>query len=259
MSLERFSLRDKVALVSGGSRGMGRAIALGLAEAGAKVMVAARGEEGLRGVREELQARGLVGATVQADVVDLASVDRMVAGTLDRFGRVDVLVNVAGTGLRKPVVEVEEAEYDRVMDTNLKGAYFASRAVAPTMMRQGSGKIVNIASATSFVGLSKVTVYAASKGGLLQMTRAMAAEWAPHNIQVNAVAPGFIRTDFNTTLWENRALYDWVVGNTPAGRLGTPDDVVGAALFLASDAASFITGQAIVVDGGFLAGGNWPL
>ncbi len=127
------------------------------------------------------------------------------------------------------------------------------------MVEQGRGKIVNVASATSFVGLSKVTVYAASKGGVLQLTRAMAAEWAPFNVQVNAIAPGFIRTDFNASLWENRALYEWVVGKTPAGRLGTPDDVVGAALFLASDASSFVTGQAIVVDGGFLGGSIWPM
>jgi NAD(P)-dependent dehydrogenase (short-subunit alcohol dehydrogenase family) len=145
------------------------------------------------------------------------------------------------------------------MDVNIKGAYFLCKEVGKGMVQQKRGKVINIASLTSAIGLANVTVYTSSKGALAQLTKGLAVEWGPYNIQVNAIAPGFILTDFNRKLWENKALYDWVVNLTPAGRLGSPEDLIGMAVFLASEASDFVSGQILFVDGGFMAGSPWPL
>jgi NAD(P)-dependent dehydrogenase (short-subunit alcohol dehydrogenase family) len=254
-----FDLSGKRALVSGASRGMGRAIALGLAQAGADVAVAARNPETLESVAAAIRALGRE-AVVQP--LDLSQPDQ-IPGAVQRveanFGPLDILFNVAGTNVRRPITEIAEAEYDQIMDVNIKGAYFLSREVGKGMVARRQGKVVNIASVTSAIGLAKVTAYACSKGALAQLTRGLAVEWGPHNVQVNAIAPGFILTDFNRKLWENQAMLDWAVGGTPAGRLGQPEDVVGAAVFLSSPASDFISGQVLFVDGGYMAGRPWPL
>lgn len=257
--MDSFRLDGKVAVVTGASRGIGRALALGLAESGAHVVAVARGRQGLDETVQQIQSGGGSAEVLELDVQDVASgqaaIERIAAG----HGRLDILVNCAGMNVRSPATEITTEDFDRIWSVNVRGVLFLSQAAGRIMVRAGSGKIINIASATSFIGLSKVGSYATSKGGIVQMTRTLASEWAAHNVQVNAVAPGFIRTDLNRKLWENEALYDWVIGNTPARRLGSPDDVVGAVQFLASPASDFICGHVLVVDGGFLSGGPWPL
>lgn len=255
----RFDLQGKYALVSGASRGMGRAIALGLAQAGAAVAVAARNLDTLEPVAAEIRALGATALALPLDVSQPDQIPEAVARVERELGPIDILFNVAGTNVRRPITEIAEAEFDQVMDVNIKGAYFLSREVGKGMIARGRGKVINIASVTSAIGLAKVTAYACSKGALAQLTRGLAVEWGPHHIQVNAIAPGFILTDFNRKLWENPAMLDWAVGGTPAGRLGQPEDVVGAAIFLSSPASDFISGQVLFVDGGYMAGRPWPL
>jgi len=254
-----FDLSGKRALVSGASRGMGRAIALGLARAGADVAVAARNPETLEPVAEEIRALGREALVQSLDVSRPEEIPAAVQRVEEHLGPLDILFNVAGTNLRRPITEIAEAEYDQIMDVNIKGAYFLSREVGKGLIARQRGKVINIASVTSAIGLAKVTAYACSKGALAQLTRGLAVEWGPHNVQVNAIAPGFILTDFNRKLWENPAMLDWAVGGTPAGRLGQPEDVVGAAVFLSSPASDFISGQVLFVDGGYMSGRPWPL
>ena len=255
----RFDLSGKRALVSGASRGMGRAIALGLAQAGAAVAVAARNLETLEPVAAAIRALGREALALPLDVSHPDQLPDAVQKVEATLGPIDILFNVAGTNVRRPITEIAEAEYDQIMDVNIKGAYFLTREVGKGMIARQQGKVINIASVTSAIGLAKVTAYACSKGALAQLTRGLAVEWGPHHIQVNAIAPGFILTDFNRKLWENPAMLDWAVSGTPAGRLGQPEDVVGAAIFLATPAADFISGQVLFVDGGYMAGRPWPL
>ena len=257
--MDIFRLDHKVALVTGGSRGIGFAIASGLADAGAHVVIAARTKETCDRAVEQIRSEGGSAEAVVLNVQDITAGQQTVAQIVSQHGRLDILVNCAGTSARDLATDIKVEDFDRVLSVNVRGALFLSQAAGRVMLKAGGGKIINLASATSFIGLSKVTTYATSKGALVQMTRTMATEWASHNIQVNAVAPGFILTDFNKALWENHALYDWVINNTPAGRLGKPEDVVGAVLFLASPASDFVNGHVLVVDGGFLTGGPWPL
>ena len=257
--MKRFSLEGRTALISGASRGIGKAIALGLAEAGADVAVGARSREALEAVAAEISAMGARALALPLDVSQVAAIPGAVRQVVDTLGPIDILFNVAGINIRKPAVEVEEDDFDRVMDINIKGAYFLCREVGRGMIRQQRGKVINIASLTSAIGLPKITVYTSSKGALAQLTKGLAVEWGPHNIQVNAIAPGLIRTDLNQDLWEDRKMLDWALGLTPAGRLGTPEDIVGAAIFLASPAADFVSGQVLFVDGGIMSGSMWPL
>lgn len=257
--MDNFRIDGKVAVVTGASRGIGRALALGLAQSGAHIVAVARGRQGLDETVQRIQAQDGSAEVLELDVQDVdagqAAIDRIAA----ERGRLDILVNCAGTNARSSATEIKAEDFDRVWSVNVRGVLFLSQAAGRIMLKAGSGKIINIASATSFIGLNKVASYATSKGGLLQMTRTLASEWAPHNVQVNAVAPGFILTDLNKKLWEDEALLNWVVGNTPAGRLGSIQDVVGAVQFLAAPASDFICGHVLVVDGGFLSGGPWPL
>jgi len=247
-----FDLKGRIAIVTGGNGGIGLGMARGLAGAGAGVVVVGRNTEKSKAAVEELGRLGAETLAVQADVSDEAAVARLVQATLDRFGRIDVLVNNAGTNLRKPLHEYSLEEWHRVMDTNLTSAFLCSRAVYPAMKKAGGGKIINIGSMMSIFGASFAPAYGASKGGIVQLTKSAASAWARDNIQVNAVLPGWIDTELTQGARRQvPGLHENVLRRTPAGRWGTIDDMAGVAVFLASAASDFVTGTAIPVDGGY--------
>jgi NAD(P)-dependent dehydrogenase (short-subunit alcohol dehydrogenase family) len=245
-----FSLQDQVIHVCGGSRGIGRAIAAACHQAGARVVVSARRES-------TLQATGLPYEV--CDIADAAQIERCVQSILSRFGRLDVLFNVAAINFRHAAETFPLDKLDDILAVNVRGNFLMARACGRVMLEQRRGKIVNIGSFQGYMSLAGVAAYGASKGAIAAMTRALAVEWAASNVQVNAIAPGFIQTDFNKILWEDPKIYAFAVERTPMGRWGTPADIVGAALFLASPASDYVTGQVIYVDGGLSAGSTWPL
>jgi NAD(P)-dependent dehydrogenase (short-subunit alcohol dehydrogenase family) len=251
-----FSVADQVVVVSGASRGIGRAIAEGFARRGAKVVITGRERETLEKAAAEI---GGAARPAVCDVSDGKAIEKLVASVLGDFGRIDTLVNVAGVNRRMRAERYTEADYDFILDVNLKGPFFLSTAVGRAMLERGKGNQINIASLNNDRPLRGVIPYAMSKAGLVQMTRGLALEWGPRGVRVNAVAPGFIETDLTKKLWADPGMRAWGLKNTPLGRLGRPADLVGATLFLASEAASFITGQCLFVDGGFLAGIAWPI
>jgi 2-deoxy-D-gluconate 3-dehydrogenase len=250
--LDLFDLKGRVAVVTGGNGGIGFGMARGLARAGAAVVVAARDREKNHRAAGELSALGTEAISLEVDVAEEASVQAMVRAVTDRFGRLDVLVNNAGINIRKPPQDYTLSEWRQVIDVNLTSAFLTSRETYPVMKRQGAGKIINIGSMMSIFGASFVTAYGASKGGIVQFTKACATAWARDNIQVNAVLPGWIDTDLTTRARrEVEGLHDSVLARTPAGRWGVIDDMAGIAVFLASSASDFVTGAAIPVDGGY--------
>jgi 2-deoxy-D-gluconate 3-dehydrogenase len=247
-----FELKGKVAIVTGGNGGIGLGMAKGLAQAGARVVVAARNAEKSSAAVAELSRVGGEAVAVGVDVADEGSVEACVRTVVDRLGRVDVLVNNAGINIRKPPQDYTLAEWRSVLDTNLTSAFLCSRAVYPLMKGVGGGKIINIGSMMSIFGASFAAAYAASKGGIVQLTKALATAWAKDNIQVNAVLPGWIDTELTQNARRQvQGLHDSVLRRTPAGRWGVMDDMAGVAVFLASPASDFVTGTAIPVDGGF--------
>lgn len=255
-----FSVADQVVIVSGASRGIGRAIAAGFAQRGAQVIATGREAETLEKTAAELSETAVRNvAAIVCDVADSTQVQSLVSQTLERFDRIDTLVNVAGVNRRKPAIELTEDDYDFVMDINLKGAFLLSQAVGRQMIQQQSGCQINIASLNTDRPLRNVLPYAASKAGMGHMTRALALEWGEYGVRVNALAPGFILTDLTRKLWSDETMQAWGNVNTPQRRLGVPEDMVGTAIFLASPAAAFMTGQILYVDGGFTAGWNWPI
>lgn len=252
MSLKLFDLSGRVALVTGGNGGIGLGMARGMAEAGAAIMVAGRNAEKNAAAAAELQGLGAEAGSVEVDVTDPASCEAMVAATKERFGRVDCLVNNAGTAIRKQPQDYDLAEWHTVLNTNLTSAFTCSQAVYPLMKEQGGGKIVMIGSMMSIFGASFSAPYASSKGGIVQLGKSLASSWAKDNIQVNTVLPGWIDTDLTIRAREQvDGLHQRVLDRTPAGRWGKPQDHAGIAVFLAGSGSDFVTGTSIPVDGGF--------
>ncbi len=260
MVLAAFDLAGRVALVTGGSKGIGRALALALAlaEAGADVAVVSRHLAECQAVAEAVRGLGRRGLALEVDVTRQADAERAVAETVRVLGRLDVLVNNAGTNCVKDALEVTESDWDHVMDTNLKAVFFWSQAAARAMVGQGGGKIINISSVGGVIGESKMAAYAASKAGVISITKSLAREWGRHNIQVNCIAPGFILTDLNREMWQSPALKQWLAGVQANPRMGTPEDLGPAAVFLAGPGSDYITGQVIAVDGGYSTTAVWP-
>jgi 2-deoxy-D-gluconate 3-dehydrogenase len=247
-----FDLGGRVALVTGGNGGIGLGMATGLAGAGASVMVAGRNQAKNKAAVRELEKLGAKAAAVEADLTKEAGCRAIVAGTLERFGRIDILINNAGTNIRKRPEEVSLAEWQTVIDTNLTSAFITTQAAYPALVRAGGGKIINIGSMMSIFAAPFAPAYAASKGGIVQFTKSLATAWARNNIQVNAVLPGWIDTDLTRQArTQVPGLNDNVLRRTPAGRWGVIDDMAGVAVFLAAPASDFVTGTAIPVDGGF--------
>ena len=247
-----FDLKGRVAVVTGGNGGIGLGMGRGLAEAGAAVVVAARNREKSARAVAELRGLGVEAEAIEVDVADEGSVEALVKATVARFGRLDILVNNAGMNIRKPVESLALGEWRQVIDTNLTSAFLASRACHPVMKKQGRGKVINIGSMMSIFGASFAPAYAASKGGMVQLTKSMAAGWAVDNIQVNAVLPGWIETELTQRARQQiEGLHESVLRRTPAKRWGVEQDMAGVAVFLASPASDFVTGAAIPVDGGY--------
>jgi NAD(P)-dependent dehydrogenase (short-subunit alcohol dehydrogenase family) len=259
MQFPNFKLDGRVALVTGGGRGIGRAIALALAHAGADVAISGRTTSQLQSTAEEIRGLGRKSLAVTADVSKLQDIENMVRTVVNEFGRLDILVNNAGINKRVPSLEVTEELWDSIVDTNLKGTFFCCQAAGRVMLKQGKGKIINICSLTSQIGMTTIAPYGATKTGILGLTRSLAAEWARHGINVNAIGPGYHETDLTRPLLENKAWMEKLLPRIPIGRVGTTEDLMGVAVFLASDASNYISGEIIYVDGGFLSGWNWNL
>jgi NAD(P)-dependent dehydrogenase (short-subunit alcohol dehydrogenase family) len=249
------SLEGKHALVFGGTSGLGKAIAIGLAEAGADVVPVGRRAEEVRRAALEIKAAGRETLEMTGDVTDRAQIQAVIRRMLEEMGRIDIMVNSAGITGRVPSFEVEDSLWNRIVETNLKGTWNTCQMVGRIMKEHRYGRIINIASIASFLSAHEVAPYAASKGGVIQITRCLAAEWAKYNITVNAIAPGVFETDLNREMINQPARKASIFSHTPMKRYGQVEEVKGAAIFLASDSASFVTGAFIPVDGGFLAQG----
>ena len=253
-----FSLEGKAALVTGGSSGIGRAIAVGLAGAGARVGVHGTKPEGIEETRRLISESGGSSEHLRADLGDVGNCRSLVDEARGKLGRVDILINCAGMNRRKPAETFTEDDFDAITGVNQKAAFFLCEAVFPIMKSQGGGKIVNIGSMTSYIGVGNVGIYGMTKAALAQLTKPLAVEWAEHNIQVNCLAPGFIKTPLTEKgLFGDPKITDWILKRVPQRRPGAPEDMVGLAIYLCAPASDYMTGQVIAVDGGFLAGGSW--
>jgi NAD(P)-dependent dehydrogenase (short-subunit alcohol dehydrogenase family) len=254
MKYKGFDLTGRVAVVVGGTSGIGQTIGTGLAEAGADVIPTGRRAEMVDSAAKEIESLGRRSLRICSDVLDRKSQEKLLLEVVRAFGKVDILVYAAGRTKRTPFLQVEETEWNDIMDTNLTGAYRACQIFGRHMVEQKYGRIINIASLATFVGLHEVAAYGASKSGLAGLTRTLAIEWARYGVCVNAIAPGVYRTAMNTKLLEGPRGQEFLV-RTPMARFGKVEELVGSAIFLASEAASFVTGTVLPVDGGFLASG----
>jgi NAD(P)-dependent dehydrogenase (short-subunit alcohol dehydrogenase family) len=251
-----FSLEGSTALITGAAGGIGRVLAAGVAEAGAAVVLADVDGQGAAAVATDLNRRGLSAMPVTLDLAKRRSITEMLRKVVSARGAIDVLVNCAAINRRQPILEVDPTTFDRILAVNLRGLFQLSQQVATQMIQQGGGKIIHIGSINSKIGLAGVSVYGATKGAVSQLTTVMAVEWARYNIQVNCIAPGFMRTPLTEPLWRDRPKANWMRGRIAMGRPGNPEELIGITLLLASSASSYITGQTFFVDGGLIAGGR---
>jgi len=252
-----FSIKDRIAVVTGGSKGIGREIAMDLAKAGADVAIVSRNASEGEIVAQEIRALGRRSLAIAADLRNCLDIRAMVAKILCEFQRIDILVNNAGINIRKPAEELLEEDWDTILDTNLKGVFFCAQEVGKVMIRQKKGKIINISSGGGVIGIPWLGPYGASKAGVIQLTKALALEWAKHNILVNAIGPGYIKTPMTAAWLEDPPRLSAIMNRVAIKRLGESRDLTGVLLLLASDASDYITGQTFFVDGGSLAG--WPV
>jgi NAD(P)-dependent dehydrogenase (short-subunit alcohol dehydrogenase family) len=255
MGYKQLALDGKVAVVVGGSSGIGRTLARGMAEAGADVVPSARRMELVNEVADDIERLGRRSLRVSCDVADRASIEKLLQACIHAFGKVDILLNAAGFTQRAPTLDFSEADWDKLLDTNLTGTLRACQVFGRHMIERKYGRIINIASMGSFLGLYEVAAYCASKSGVASLTKSLGVEWARHGVCVNAIAPGYFRTPLSEKLLVGTPRGEEVLIRTPMKRFGELDELIGAAVFLASDAASFVTGTLLAVDGGFLASG----
>lgn len=248
-----YDLSGKIAIVTGGGRGIGKAIALGLAESGAKLVLASRTQEELEKMASEIKGNGGEATPVVTDLMESEQINALVEASMKTYGRIDILINNAARSFLRPLMDLREDGWDKIFDVNCKAAFLLSRAVAKIMGEQGGGRIVNITTVGAVRGGAGMGVYHASKAALSMLTKCMAVEWAPLNVNVNAVGPGLTKTAFSQPIWSNPSLEQMIVTKIPKGRLAEPEEIVGAVLFLCSEDSSFITGESIYVDGGTLA------
>jgi gluconate 5-dehydrogenase len=254
-----FSVADQIVLVSGASRGIGRALAQGLAERDARVIISSRDAAKLAQTAKEISTGKHAVTSIACDVSKENEIEALIEQVTREHGRIDTLVNVAGMNIRKRAETYTPAEYDQIIDTNLRGLFLLAQAAGKHMIAQRSGAIINIDSLNTYAPLKGVAPYAMSKAGVLMMTRALAAEWGPHGVRVNTIAPGFFPTELAAKVWAQPRIREWSRENTPLGRVGEVGELVGAAIFLASKASSYVTGHCLRVDGGMSAGINWPI
>ena len=252
---EKFSLKNRVAVVLGGTSGIGQAIARGLASAGATTIASSRDRDRVEAQAAEIEKLGSKTLRLPSDVQDRASLQNLCDEAVLAFGQVDILVVTSGLLKKMPSEDVPDEDWTRIVDVNLNGTFRANQVFGRQMIKQQRGSIINIGSMTSFVSFSEVAAYAASKGGVLMLTRTLACEWARHKVRVNGIAPGVFRTPLNTKVLDIPERFAAIAGRTPMARVGNVEELVGAAIFLASDASSFVTGEMLPVDGGFLAKG----
>jgi NAD(P)-dependent dehydrogenase (short-subunit alcohol dehydrogenase family) len=254
MSENFFDLTGKVAVVTGTSRGLGQYMGRALARAGADLVITSRNIESLQPFQEEIEALGRRALPVELDVRDYDSIQRLVAPVMDYYGKIDILVNNAGLNVRKPALDITWEDWNVVLETNLRGTFFVSQAVARVMIPQRKGRIINIGSVTTVFGYAGLGPYTASRGGTKQLTMSLADDWGPHGITVNCLAPGWFKTAQNAVLYEDQEWVAYLVDRIPLKRPGQPHDLDGAVVFLASDASEYITGQTLLVDGGISTG-----
>jgi len=253
MNYKGFDLTGRSAIITGAGTGIGKAIAIGLSQAGAKVALIGRRLEPLQETKEEVSAAGGEALVLQGDIADLNFHTQAVSQSLEAFGKIDVLMNNAAVLFKGPIEETTEEIWDTTIDINLKGNFFFALAVGREMIKQKSGKIINILSNCSFVAEHGIGIYCISKGGLLMATRCLATEWGPYGIQVNGIGPAFVRTPMNDPVVADPHFVEWSTNRIPLHRMGDPEEMVGAAIYMASDASSFVNGAVLMVDGGFTA------
>lgn len=249
-----FDLSGKVAIVTGASRGLGQYFATALAKAGADLVITSRKFSALTEFKQQIESLGRKALPVQLDVLSQSDIENMVRLAVKEYGKIDILVNNAGMNIRKPTTEVTQQDWDAVLDTNLKGSFFCAQAVAKEMIKRKYGRIINIGSCTCVFGMEGIAAYSASRGAILSMTRTLAAEWGKYGVTVNVLAPGWFKTAQNAVLYQNKDWVNYITDRIPLNRVGQPNDLDGAVVFLASDASEYITGQMLLIDGGFTTG-----